>query len=123
MNRGNIFSVKSLKLWCWFVHFLATTFLFWTKYDSIGLVTYSDLGYKQSNEIYLVFISLALLLLCWKALVFNYSTNLTFLFVFDLFLDALGSFLVLWISIDGLDWRTYIIVFLVCMCVKCINVS
>lgn len=97
--------------------------LYWTRFDSIqvAMVDYkSDHEYLIANRQYrnLIIFGLIFLIIEFLSYGFTYET-INILCMMHLFLDIVGCFTISWIILDGLDWRTYIYIFVFCVIVPC----
>ncbi|KAJ1405509.1 hypothetical protein B484DRAFT_214744 [Ochromonadaceae sp. CCMP2298] len=115
------FSVSSLRLLALTVHFLLTTFLFWTRFDSLQVTLKPRATYHDYNVIdshYQGIISFGLALLTFE-IAFETATagNVSFFLLMKLVLDLVACFFVAWIALDGLDWKTYIYILVFCVVV------
>ena len=115
----DILSFNSLRITSLIIHFIATTFLLWTPYDSIGVTlspNYSSSAYRSRRITYFGIIALGLLLMIFEFLfmVLN-GFEISLLAVLHLGADLAGIFFVIWIFLDGLEWQTYI--YILCFCV------
>jgi hypothetical protein len=123
--------VKILRILLIFSHFVTTTILYWTRFDSIGitLAENADLkSYHKKENNYLALISLNLILLIVQSLFYgNDGQTVKLSGCIHLILDAAATFFNLWIALDGLDWQTFIYIFIFCTLVPtlfdCISTS
>ena len=100
------------------LHFIMTTVLIWTKFDSIqSSIYYTDNStFSDRNQSYLGMVYTALILLLIRiALLAFEKSNITFTGVMSLFLDCLACFFIGWIALDGLIWSSYAYVFGFCV--------
>lgn len=109
----------SVRLWALCSHFILTTFLFWTRYQSIRMTlssTQSDADYTAAENSYLALLSLGIFLLVMEFLMlpFNYN-KLTFRAAIGVGLDAAACFFISWMVLDALAWQTYIYIFVFCV--------
>lgn len=97
-------------------HFVSTTSLYWTKIDSISLSSRnSDIREKNSQH-YDILISFCLACLFFHFICMARTFRKITLFnCIRLFLDFVGAFFCLWISLDGLTWKTYICISVICV--------
>lgn len=114
----DLFSHHVLRFDALMLHFILTTMLIWTKFDSIQTSIYytDNSSFSDRNQSYLgmVYTSLILLLIRLVFLGFDKS-NVTFTGVISLFLDCLACFFIVWIVLDGLIWSSYAYVFGFCV--------
>ncbi len=112
-------SFPTLRLIVMYCHFIATTSLLWTKYDSLQVTLPSDAtisDYNTIEESYSGLVAFGLFLIISELVIFSFNYNeLTFNSAMHLLLDIIGTFFVLWIMLDGLDWKTYIYVLVFCL--------
>ena len=97
--------------------------LYWTKIDSIqvGMIDYTDRHeYYLANTQYSSLIIFGLIFIIVEFISYGITyENIDILCMMHLFLDIVGCFTVSWIILDGLDWRTYIYIFVFCVMVPC----
>lgn len=112
-------SFSSLRIVAIYVHFIVTCVLFWTKYDSLRVSlssTASAAEYNYFNRVYTALLSFGLLLIILEAIVFALKhQEKSFASAMHLFMDLIAIFFIMWIILDGLDWRTYIYIFVFCL--------
>lgn len=85
------------------------------------MVDYKDNHeYSLANRQYrnLIIFGLIFLIIEFISYGLTYET-INILCMMHLFLDIVGCFTVSWIILDGLDWRTYIYIFVFCVTVPC----
>jgi len=97
--------------------------LYWTRIDSIqvGMIDYTDRHeYYLANTQYskLIIFGLIFMIIEFISYGITYET-IDILCMMHLFLDIVGCFTVSWIILDGLDWRTYIYIFVFCVLIPC----
>lgn len=111
--------LPSLRIYAAVFHFVATFFLTWTRIDSLNAaipdVTDND-AYMTQESSYLGYIATGIIFIFFNfvVLLFKGFQDKSLSGVMQLFLDICGTFFCLWISLDGLDWNTYINVWLFC---------
>eukprot|EP01041_Mallomonas_annulata_P001177 gene1177-2289_t len=109
-------NVLFLRIITLFTHFLITTFIVWVHIDQIQIVTPSDSEYKTYADTLQNLCFAALVLLGIELLLMGFVFRISlFSMCIHISLDILGSFLTLWMILDGLDWRIYPFVFIVCV--------
>lgn len=100
-------------------HFLLTTGLYWTKFDSIQVSMYdytSDHEYKIMNQQYTGLISFGIILLIFQTLVLLFNPDeINLGTMLHLGADLSACFWISWIILDGLDWKTYVYIFVFCV--------
>lgn len=115
-------SVSSLRIYFGVIHFVATFFLTWTRVDSINASfdkwgdSFSDYQYSYRESSYVGYISTGMIFLIFNFIFFLCSgfQDKSFFSLMTLFLDICGTFFCFWIAVDGLEWTTYIYVWLFC---------
>ena len=114
-----LLSFQSIRILSIFCHFLVTTVLLWTREDSIVVslnAHYQPKEYNTQRDRYLSIIGFALIGLLWKAVCFSLTYHtISLLSAINIFLDVIGTFFVIWIFLDGLEWVNYIYIFVFCM--------
>lgn len=115
----DILSFNSVRILALITHFVVTTILLWTPYDSISVTlppNYSLDNYRSAIASYFAIISLGLVLIIFEFLfmVLN-GFEISLLAAMHLGADLTGIFFVIWIFLDGLEWHTYI--YILCFCV------
>lgn len=114
-----IISFQSLRVFTFIIHFFLTTVLLWTPFDSIStnlLPMYSQHDYVLSRERFTGVIAFGLTLLCIRGIVILSDLQILSLrTLISLIADSLSSFVITWIIIDGLDWKTYIFIVVFCV--------
>jgi hypothetical protein len=97
-------------------HFISTTTLFWTKVDAINVTTENLQDREDISQTYDILISFGLwCLLCHFFFISRNYFRITLLGSLRIGLDFIGTFFVLWISLDGLSWKTYIVILTFCV--------
>ena len=100
-------------------HFVLTTGLIWTRIDSIQITLKASadkLDYNSINNSYLALISFGLIFLAIEMLMFLMAPHHISLFeALKLFMDMVGCFFIAWIILDGLEWLTYVYIFVFCV--------
>lgn len=113
------YKYPSLRIYAAVIHFVATFFLTWTRVDSINAaitdVTDND-QYVLLESSYLGYIGTAIVFIAFNFLLLLLKgfQDKSFTGVMQLFLDVCGAFFCAWISLDGLEWSTYINVWFFC---------
>jgi hypothetical protein len=112
-------SFPSLRLLALITHFVFTTGLVWTRYDSLQVTlraSASKSDYDKIESSYLGLISFGLILLLVEMLMdVAAPRNVSLFGAIKLFLNIVGSFFVAWIILDGLEWLTYVYIFVFCV--------
>ena len=106
----DVVSYHVLRYYAILMHFILTTFLVWTKIDSLQVsIYYSDNNaYKENNNVYEGMIISAMVMLTARALFMMMEGNrLTFSSCIMLTLDIMACFFIVWIILDGLIWTSY----------------
>ena len=107
--------IFSYRIFALFIHFIFTVALFWTKVDSVQVATQDTSTREEYSEVYDNLISFGIACLIIKALCLSINISyISFSTCIHLALDVIGAFFVLWISLDGLTWQTYIVIFVFC---------
>jgi hypothetical protein len=117
--------MSSLRIYAAVFHFTSTFFLLWTRIDCInnhlsqsgqGRLVESDYQYSYQEASYLGYIYTGIIFIIINFLVFLFKgfQDGSFSSVMQLFLDVCGTFFCAWISLDGLDWHSYISVWIFC---------
>lgn len=118
MSRRWVQTFQSLRVFAFLAHFVATSFLVWTRHDSVS-VTVAPLdsaGYAFADDQYLGLIGAGLTLLAIRLLLMpGVFVVLSLGSGLELALDCLATFFVAWIVLDGLAWTTYLYVFGFCV--------
>ena len=113
------FKVPAMRVLALISHFLLTTGLLWTKFDSIqvSMRDYtSDHEYKIMNQQYEGIVSFSLIALFVQAVVLGLSPDrITLATMLHLGADCAACFWISWIILDGLDWYTYVYIFVFCV--------
>lgn len=109
----------SLRITSLFLHFILTTSLFWTKSQSINVTlqpNYSNTEFRDKEASYETVISLGIILLSLQGVMLFFDQGkLRLKDVFGVASDIAASFFILWITLDGLGWDTYIYIFSFCV--------
>jgi hypothetical protein len=115
----DLLSFNSLRAYALISHFFLTTILVWMEYKSITITldaNFSRHDYHVVRQQYTGLISTGLCVLIVQFYLIASSTNeLSIGTTLNLLLDVIACFLIVWIIIDGLDWRTYIYVLVFCV--------
>jgi hypothetical protein len=112
-THAGIVSVRLLAL---LGHVLCAAPLYWTRIDSITVMTQNTSQQQQDNESFLALITLTMACLVIQAICLgNNLTNISFGYCLHILFDVLGSFFALWIAFDSLSWKTYIVVVTFCV--------
>lgn len=98
-----------------FLHIICTTPLYWTRIDSITISTSLSTSYSLSNSSYTILISFSLFCLCLQFLYLCYNIKINFIYCLHILFDFIGLFFCLWIALDGLTWKTYIVISIFCV--------
>ena len=111
--------LPSLRIYAAVFHFVATFFLTWTRIDSLNAAipdVTDNAAYMTQESSYLGYIATGIIFIFFNfvVLLFKGFQDKSLSGVMQLFLDICGTFFCLWISLDGLDWNTYINVWLFC---------
>lgn len=109
----------SLQLLALMSHFILTTGLVWTRYDCLQVTLKASANrsdYDTINRSYTGLISVGIIALVFEMIMTTASTKRVSLFgAIKLFMDLVACFFISWIILDGLDWRTYIYIFVFCV--------
>jgi len=109
----------SLQLLALMSHFILTTGLVWTRYDCLQVTLKASANrsdYDTINRSYTGLISVGIIALLFEMVMTTASTKRVSLFgAIKLFMDLVACFFISWIILDGLDWRTYIYIFVFCV--------
>lgn len=109
----------ALRITALFLHFVLTTALYWTKFQSVNVTlkpNYSNDEYLRKEASYETVISLGIILLSLQgAMLFFDQGKLRLKDVFGIASDLAAAFFILWIILDGLGWDTYIYIFSFCV--------
>lgn len=109
----------SLQLIALMSHFLLTTGLVWTRYDSLQITLKASANrsdYSTIDRSYTGLIAMGIIALIFEMIMTTASTKRVSLFgAIKLFLDVVACFFISWIILDGLEWRTYIYIFVFCV--------
>lgn len=112
-------SFGSLRLLALITHFVVTTGLLWTRNDSLQVTLKASASrneFKEINSAYVGIISFALISLILEMIMLLLAPKRVSLFsAIKLFLDVIGSFFIAWIILDGLEWLTYVYIFVFCV--------
>ena len=113
-------NVPLLRVLGLFSHFILTTFLIWTKIDSIevtlGFGSNTNELYRKYNANYQTMISFGLILNIFRIVMLSIDPGkVSIVSFFNLFCDGIACLFISWIVLDGLPWHqyTYILVFCV----------
>jgi len=113
------FQVRAMRVMALFSHFLLTTGLYWTKFDSIqvAMENYkSDSEFLIANQQYVGMISFSLISLLFQVVVLGLAPDhISLMTMLHLAADCSACFWISWIILDGLDWHTYIYIFVFCV--------
>jgi hypothetical protein len=113
------FKVPGMRLVAILSHFLLTTGLYWTKFDSIQVAMEdyrSDHEYKVMNQQYVGLVSFSLISLVFQMVVLSVAPDqITLATMLHLGADCAACFWISWIILDGLDWYTYVYIFVFCV--------
>ena len=113
--------VQSLRLLALYAHLVGTCFLLWTRQDSVSVSiplnrrnTYHavDSAYVSLISGGIAILSLRILLLM---LLGSSLGELSLFTCLELMLDSWASFWLAWMVLDGLDWTSYIPLFVFCV--------
>mmetsp|Transcript_3062 Transcript_3062/g.4770 ORF Transcript_3062/g.4770 Transcript_3062/m.4770 type:complete len:323 (-) Transcript_3062:1140-2108(-) len=119
------FSFASLRLLALMFHFLFTTFLYWTKQDSLQVAlkpTSTVHDYEIIDSAYTGLISFGLICITFNIVSSIASTSsISFFGIIQLFLDVVACFFVAWIALDGLEWTTYVYILVFCILVPALG--
>lgn len=109
----------SLQMLALMSHFILTTGLVWTRYDCLQVTLKASANrsdYDTINRSYTGLISVGIIALLFEMVMTTASTKRVSLFgAIKLFMDLVACFFISWIILDGLDWRTYIYIFVFCV--------
>ena len=111
-------SVQRIRVLALIHHFLFTTFLIWTRIDQIQTANKysSDTYYRYANYSYQRYIGFGILFLVIQFIILGINgANVNLGTMLHIFLDIVGSFFVIWITLDGLSWVTYTYIFYFCV--------
>ena len=112
-------SFSSLRLIALISHFILTTALLWTKFDCImvGLKPgFTLTQYQQVESQFNGLISFGIVSLIFEIIMIMLAPHQISLFdAIKLFLDVLATFIIAWIVLDGLHWKTYIFILVFCV--------
>lgn len=113
------FHVPALRVFALLSHFLLTTGLYWTKFDSlqVSMADFTDNHeYKVIDTQYTGLMSFGLIaLLAQTAMLLTAPDTIELGSMLHLAADCAACFWISWIILDGLDWRTYIYIFVFCV--------
>lgn len=112
------FTIPAMRVFALISHFLLTTGLYWTKFDSlqVNMADFTDNHeYVIIDSQYTGLVSFGLIALMLQT-VFLLSSPDTIVLgsVLHLAADCAACFWISWIILDGLDWQTYIYIFVFC---------
>lgn len=109
----------SLQLLVLMTHFVLTTGLIWTKYDCLQVTlraTASKEDFSRINRAYTGLIAFGLILLVFEMIMLTIASRKITLFgAVKLFLDIVACFFISWTILDGLEWTTYVYIFVFCV--------
>ena len=118
LARRQVQVFQSLRVFAFLAHLVSTSFLVWTRQDSVS-VTVAPLdsaAYSSADAQYLAVIGAGLALLVLRLLLMpGVFTVLSLGSGLELILDSLAAFFVAWIVLDGLAWKTYLFIFGFCV--------
>ena len=118
MDKSEVQLFQSLRLLALLAHLVATTFLVWTRPDSVS-VTIAPLdsaAHSSADSQYLSLLGAGLGLLVLRLLLLpGVFSSLSLGSCLELVLDSLAAFFIAWIVLDGLAWTTYLFVFGFCV--------
>jgi hypothetical protein len=118
MVHSNSSGFQSIRILALLVHILCIPPLYWTRIDSITVSTSNLQQQQDESDTYLAVISFSLACLVIQALYLGSNlTNITFTYCLHLLLDVIGIFFALWIALDNLSWKTFIVISTFCMSV------
>jgi hypothetical protein len=116
--------IVSVRLVSLLAHVLCVAPLYWTRIDSIAVMTQNSSLQQEQNESFLALITLTMVCLVIQAIYLgNNLTNVSFGYCLHILLDVIGSFFALWIAFDSLSWKTYIVVVTFCVYVVLLSIS
>jgi len=108
----------SLRIILFILHTFMTFLLFWSPYDSVAVSLSSNFSthdYVVSRKKLISLIAFGFSMLSINFIFLIAEINLLSLrTVFNFTADCIATFFLIWMIIDGLDWRTYIYVVLFC---------
>jgi len=112
--------LQSLRIFALLIHLIMQGVLIWTKFDSIQVAMedpYDDAAYVFYNRAYMTLLGFGITFIMWQLACFLMSNPsvVTFNSVLHLVMDVLGVFFSVWITLDGLSWTNYIMVWLFCL--------
>jgi hypothetical protein len=109
----------SLRLIALMSHFVLTTALLWTKFDSLQVTLKANASkhdYESINSSYTGLIASSLIALLFEMMWTTATAkNVSLSGTIQLFMDIVGCFFIAWIVLDGLSWTTYIYIFVFCV--------
>ncbi len=114
-----LFSISSIRIFTLLVHFLITLCLIWTRYPAVAITMspgYSSNQYHKAENSYLAVISFSIILIIleFAMIPVNYG-KVYFRTIISLSLDLAAIFFDGWIILDGLSWKSYVPIFIVCV--------
>lgn len=109
----------SLQLLVLIAHFVMTTGLIWTRYDCLQVTlraSASKEDFSRIDRAYTGLIGFGLILLLFEMVMLLVSSRKVSLFgAVKLFLDMVACFFISWTILDGLEWTTYVYIFVFCV--------
>jgi hypothetical protein len=97
-----------------FIHLVATSALYWTKYDIIRVST-SDSLYSEAAERFNILVTFGLICIAVKGTYYGFNFDkISLAFFMHILCDSIGAFFVLWIVLDGWAWQSYAVVLVFC---------
>ena len=109
-----------MRIFSLIVHLITTCMLIWCKLDSVQ-VSMADVNndeeYIVANRSYMFLVGFGIPFLLFELgyFMFNNPSTVTFSSAVHLCLDVAAIFMNSWIVLDGLDWHTYIGVWVCCV--------
>ena len=116
--RLRVQTFQSLRVFAFLAHLVATSFLVWTRHDSVSVTVapQDSAAYTYADDQYLALLGAGLTLLVLRLLLLpGVFATLSLGAGLELVLDCLAVFFVAWIVLDGLAWTTYLFVFGFCV--------
>jgi hypothetical protein len=113
------FRISSLRLFALYAHFLVTCVLYWTRHDCVTVtLSYkaTDSDYDVQEENFVAVLSVQIVVLLFRFLCHGCvgATVVRLDSCISLLLDCSATFFIVWMILDGWDWRVFIYIFLFC---------
>jgi hypothetical protein len=113
------FRISSLRLFALFSHFLVTCVLYWARHDCVAgmlATNATNKDYVTQDDNFVAVISINIILLLFRFLCHGFvgATSVRLDSCINLLLDSVAAFFIIWMILDGWDWRVFIYIFLFC---------